>query len=137
MVSPKTSIPLPDGWGLAQLTLHEQTVDNTGGVPFAGTVVVQLRFDAPPGTSLDDLLESDLKSFQQGFDQFQLIEKTDTSLEYKLRDPDHAQEIQQLVLYFTHGDDLYSLTATHRPASFDRVKKMAPSVLQAFQGGGS
>lgn len=137
MVSPKTSIPLPDGWGLAQLTLHEQTIDNTGGVPFAGTVVVQLRFDAPPGTSVDDLLASDLESFQKSFDGFQLIEKTGSSIEYKLRDPDHAQEVQQLVLYFSRGQDLYSLTATHRPGSFARVKKVAPQVLEAFLGGKS
>ncbi len=135
MNSPAASVNLPEGWGVAQLTLHEEEIDTVDGVPFAATIIIQLRFDVPSAMPIAELVERDLESFKGALGNFRLIEKTKDSLEFRLVDSNLSQEMQQLVLYFTRGDYTYSLTATQRPGAFHSIKNMAPQIKNDFLGG--
>lgn len=131
----------PKGWAITQIAIHEERVDDSGDVPFTGTVVVQLRMDAPRGAKPADILTSDRATFEKSFDDFVLVNEGTVGigpasypvLEYKLTQQGH--ELQQLVIYFVQNDDVYQVTATQRAGDgFERVRKTAEELLGSMLG---
>jgi hypothetical protein len=134
------SFAAPEGWAITQLAIHEERVDETGGVPFTGTVVVQLRLDAPRG-DLAGVMTADRASFANAFDDFEVVDESSLELgpasyprlEFKLTQQGH--ELQQMTVYFVHNEDVYMMTATHRAGdAFERVRKTAEGLLGSILG---
>ena len=132
---------VPAGFGLTQLSIHELKADVQGGSAFAGTMLVQLRVDAPPGTSTSALLAADAKALSENLDGYvelysgtRAIGACDVlQLEYTLAESGSDRTLQQILVYFTIGDEAYSLTATHRSgAAFERLRAALPGVLESL-----
>lgn len=137
-----TGMPIPTGWGLTQFAIHQEQADTTGGVPFTGTIMCQLRLDVA-GASPQAVRDQDRALFQKSYDHFELVSQGELTvgarrlpqIGYRLVEPDQQQKLEQWVVYFQRGTDVYMLTATHRVgAPFERVRATALQVLEGLLG---
>ncbi len=133
--------PIPEGWALTSCMIAEQQVEEVDGVRFAGNLLVQLRLDVDVDADPKAVAEHDKGSLEKAFDGFTFLTGSPVSvasqelaaLEYQIRDPNHGQDIQHLVLYVPSPRGVFSVTATQRPGdAFDRVRSAARSVAASL-----
>ncbi len=121
--------PLPS-WGLTQLALHYEGEDLSAEArPFAAVLLVQLRMDVPPGAAADVVQKADLAVLKAAAPGLRLITAGPLAvggaqhqhLEWTVDDKHHGS-LQTLVVYVTRGSRLYTVTGTHRAASFSKIR---------------
>lgn len=133
-----SNLPIPGGWGLAQMVLHYEGEELVGDPdPFAGSVVVQLRLDAEPDEALERLSARDLVDLRSVFGSLEPLATSAgaPALEFGFADED-GRALQQLVLYGRRGDHAYTVTGTHvRGPRFEAVRQAATHLARAlFEG---
>jgi hypothetical protein len=122
------TLSLPNAWGLTTLMLHYEGDAGEENDPFTGTVMVQLRMDVRPGASPTDIRTQDMNAVRgMVAPEFIEADEVDVSgtqvsfLEWVYATPD-ARRLRQLVLYLPKDARLYTLTATHKADSFERIR---------------
>lgn len=126
--------PIPEGWALTSCMIAEQRVEEVDGVRFAGNLLVQLRMDVDIDADPKVVAEQDKGALEKAFKGFTFLTgagidvggQSLASLEYRIKDDQHGQEIQHLVVYVPSDRGVFSVTATQRPGdAFERVRAAA------------
>lgn len=127
---PLDQLPNLEQWGLTQMLLHlEDDSVADEAVPFAGTMMVQLRLDVPPGADVERTRVADLESLKSVVPSLEVVVAGESEwqgmrfeqLEWLTPDA-HYELLRTLAVYVRVGDRLYTITGTHRDRRFEAIR---------------
>jgi hypothetical protein len=136
------ALEIPQQWALHQLTMYFEEDLRGEAKPFAGNVVLVLRFDADPGTSLEKMREKDLVMLRKmgtpieviAHGKMELAGATIEHLEWASDDP-RLGILRHLALYLSKGPHVYTATGTHIGDRFDVIRPQFMEFVRAFLHG--
>jgi hypothetical protein len=137
------TLTIPPRWKPTQFTVHFEGDDLAGDqVPFAGTMVAQLRTDVRPGSVAAAIKDADISSVRRSLPGMRVVDSGNVDLEgakvefVEWTYPDVALGgVRQAVFYLDLDGDLYTLTATHRIDRFDAVRPDVIAVVRSLLQG--
>jgi hypothetical protein len=133
----------PEKWGLANLGMFFEGEDmEPGQPPFAASVMVMLRTDAPKGASVTSIRARDLAAAHNSLTGLEVIAegplKVDDGapvehVEWIFADPT-VVTMHQIVAYVMHGQKMYTITGTHRHDKFENVREDILEIIGSIRG---
>lgn len=137
------AIEIPPRWALHQLTMFFEEDLSGEAKPFAGNVVMTLRFDAEPGTPLAKVREKDTLMLRKSETPIHELSKgameladgtTVEHLEWASNDP-RLGILRHLAIYLAKGTQVYTATGTHLGDRFDGIKPQFLEFVRTFLSG--
>ncbi len=138
------TLRIPDCWKPTQFTIHFEGADlSEDRIPFAGTMVVQLRTDVRSGSVPAAVRDADVSSVRRSLPGMRVLEQGEVELDgtkvelVEWTYPDASVGgVRQAVFYLLLDGDLYTLTATQRSDRFEAIRgdvlAFARSLLSGF-----
>jgi hypothetical protein len=138
---PSRALQIPPRWALHQLTMFFEEDLRGEAKPFAGNVVLMLRFDADPGVALSKMREKDLQLIRKS-GPMELISSgamdlggtSIDHLEWASEDP-RLGVLHHLALYLSKDGHVYTATGTHLGDRFAGIREQFVEFAKSFLEG--